>query len=94
MTFNLQPKHTKHTVIYSEDHKFLHKYTDEQKDGHSNYVQLLQRDANMPKNDPFPTYFTYQMKDYSRRSHDLLIIATHVTNLKKIQVLCDAVLCH
>jgi len=36
----------------------------------------------VPKNDPFPTYSTYQIKDYSRRSHDLLIITIHVTNLK------------
>jgi hypothetical protein len=34
MKFNLQPKHT---VIYSEDHKFLHKYTDEQKEKQKNY---------------------------------------------------------
>lgn len=34
MKFNLQPKHT---VIYCEDHKFFHKYTDKQKDGQSNY---------------------------------------------------------
>jgi len=94
MKFNLQPKHTKHTVIYSEHHKFLDKYTGKQKDGQSNYEQLLQRDVNMPKNNPFPTYCIYQIKDYSHRSHDLLIINIHVTNLKKIKVLCVAVLCH
>lgn len=34
MKFNLQ---SKHTVIYSKDHKFLHKYIDEQMDGQNNF---------------------------------------------------------
>jgi hypothetical protein len=91
MWFNLQPKHT---VIYSEAHKFLPKYTDVQKDGHTNHEQLLQTDVNITKNDSIPTYWTYHIIDYSHRSHDLLIITIHVINLKQIQVLCDAILCH